>query len=180
VTQVVVDPLKKTVTHVVVEPDHRQGLGRLVPVDWVNGGGEKVDLRCTKAEFDALEQAEETQFLPGAEGHEGYDPDATLLWPYLGGNTTVPVTLDTLPVGEVAVRRGEQVHATDGRVGQVEGLVVDTRNHHVTHVVLQEGHLFGRKDVAIPISAVSEVGDEGISLTLSKQQVEDLPPVEHG
>lgn len=35
---------------------------------------------------------------------------------------------------------------------------------------LQEGHLFGRKDVAIPISAVTGVED-GIGLNISKQQV---------
>jgi hypothetical protein len=50
-----------------------------------------------------------------------------LVWPYFGGNTTVPVTVDTLPRDEVSVRRGEDVHASDGRVGRVEGLVVDRR-----------------------------------------------------
>lgn len=180
VTQVVVDPLDKRVTHLIVEPEHRQGLGRLVPVEWVEGGGDKVDLRCTKAEFEALELAEETQFLPGAEGFQGYDPDATRLWPYLGGNTTLPVTVDALPVGEVAIRRDEEVHAVDGQIGKVAGLVVDPRNRHVTHVLLQEGHLFGRKDVAIPIGAVSDVGEDGIRLSISKQDVEELPPVELG
>jgi hypothetical protein len=47
----------------------------------------------------------------------------------------------------------------------------------VTHVLLQEGHLWGRKEVAIPISAVTEVED-GIRLSITKQQVEDLPPVD--
>jgi hypothetical protein len=47
----------------------------------------------------------------------------------------------------------------------------------VTHVLLQEGHLWGRKEVAIPIGAVaSTVG--GIRLTIAKQQVRDLPPVD--
>jgi hypothetical protein len=46
----------------------------------------------------------------------------------------------------------------------------------VTHVLLQEGHLWGRKEVAIPIEAVTRV-ETGIWLNLSKRQVEDLPPV---
>ena len=78
-----------------------------------------------------------------------------LSWPYFGGNVSPPVTFDTVPLGEVAVRRGEQVHATDGPIGHVQGLVIDAGTHHVTHVLLQEGHLWGRKEVAIPISAVS-------------------------
>jgi hypothetical protein len=76
----------------------------------------------------------------------------------------------------VAVRRGQHVHATDGDIGLVEGLVIDPRNHHVTHVLLQEGHLLGRKDVAIPITAVTDLQD-GIRLHITKQQVRDLPPV---
>jgi sporulation protein YlmC with PRC-barrel domain len=75
------------------------------------------------------------------------------------------------------VRRGERVHATDGEIGQVEGLVIDSRNHQVTHVLLQEGHLWGRKEVAIPIGAVTDVGD-GIRLSVTKREVQDLPPVD--
>ena len=41
---------------------------------------------------------------------------------------------------------------------------------------LQEGHLWGRREVAIPIIAVTGVGD-GILLNISKQEVEDLPSV---
>ena len=46
----------------------------------------------------------------------------------------------------------------------------------MTHVLLDEGHLWGKKRVGIPISAVSGVSD-GVRLTLSKQEVEDLPEV---
>jgi len=75
------------------------------------------------------------------------------------------------------VRRGDQVHATDGNTGRVQGLVIDPGDHHVTHVLLQEGHLWGRKEVAIPITAVTEIDDAGIRLNLSTQGVEDLTPV---
>jgi sporulation protein YlmC with PRC-barrel domain len=87
------------------------------------------------------------------------------------------VTYDNVPLDEVEVRRGEHVHAADGDIGRVQGLVIDASNHHVTHVLLQEGHLYGRKEVAIPISAVTGV-DDGIQLSITKQQVQDLPPVD--
>jgi hypothetical protein len=48
-------------------------------------------------------------------------------------------------------------------------------SHQVTHVLLQEGHVFGRKVVAIPIGAVTGVGQNGIQLNITKQQVKDLP-----
>ena len=91
-----------------------------------------------------------------------------------------PVVVDTLPVGEVAVQRGEEVHASDGRIGEVEGLVVDGGNRRVSHVLLKEGHLFGRKQVAIPIATVQSVGEDGIRLSITKQEVDDLPTVDVG
>jgi sporulation protein YlmC with PRC-barrel domain len=178
VAQVVLDPIDDKVTHLIVEPEHRQGLGRLVPVEWVEPRTDHVDLSCTRAEFNRLEIAEEVRFLQGIEGYMGYEPDELLLWPYFGGNATLPVVVDTLPMGEVAVQRGEEVHASDGRIGEVEGLVVDGGNHHVSHVVLKGGHLFGRKQVAIPIAAVKSVGEDGIRLSIGKHEVDDLPAVE--
>ena len=47
----------------------------------------------------------------------------------------------------------------------------------MTHVLLQEGHLWGRKEVAIPIKAVTST-DDGIRLSLSKHEVGHLPPVD--
>jgi sporulation protein YlmC with PRC-barrel domain len=185
VTRVVVNPVARVVTHLVVEPMHRQGLGRLVPLELVDATTNEVRLRCTLAAFDELEAAEETKFLPGSSGYQGYAPGQTFFWPYysLGGvglgrgDPPYVETYDILPAGEVGVRRGEHVHATDGNIGRVEGLVVDPRDHHVTHVLLQEGHLWGRKAVAIPIAAVTSV-DDGIQLNITKQEVEDLPSVE--
>ena len=84
---------------------------------------------------------------------------------------------DRVPAGEVEVRRGDHVHATDGAIGRVRGLVIDPSDHQVTHALLDEGHLWGEKRVAIPISAVADVED-GVQLNLSKDQVRDLPAVE--
>ena len=189
VSRVVIDPVAGELTHLVVEPKGRQGLGRLVPLDLVDATGGEIRLRCSRAEFADLGAAEQTQFVPGTRGYEAYGPEQVLAWPYssLGFGAGVAgdmvsgvsetVTYDAIPLGEVAVRRGERVHATDGEIGQVEGLVIDPRNHHVTHVLLQEGHLWGRKEVAIPISAVTGI-DDGIQLSITKQQVQDLPPVD--
>jgi hypothetical protein len=44
-------------------------------------------------------------------------------------------------------------------------------------VLLKEGHLWDRKEVAIPIRAVTDVQD-GIRLNITKQDVQDLPPVD--
>jgi sporulation protein YlmC with PRC-barrel domain len=186
-TRVVVDPVARAVTHLVVEPANRRELGRLVPVELVASAAEKIRLRCANSEFEALEDADETRFLPGASGEWGYGQGQMFSMPYYGlgmggmgmGMETGPqaVTYDRVPAGEVEVRRGEHVHATDGQIGQVQGLIVDPADHHVTHVLLDEGHLWGKKRVAIPISAVKDVKD-GVRLTFTKDQVRDLPPID--
>jgi len=183
VARVVVDPVARVVTHLVIEPRHRVGIGRLVPLDLVDATTGVVRLRCKSADFEKLERAEEIRFLPGSGAYEGYSPEQVLSWPYygLGGGLAVgsaqPQIVDKIPLGEVDVRRGQPVHATDGEIGRVQGLVVDRSDHHVTHVLLQEGHLWGRKEVAIPIGAVARIED-GIRLTITKKDVEDLPPVD--
>jgi len=176
-TQLVVDPIHETVTHIIVEPEHREGLGRLVPIERAEPHDDRVELICTRAEFDQLQLAEAVRFLPGIEGYFGGEADETMLWPYYGGNSTVPVAVDTLPAGEVSVQRGEDVHAVDGRVGEVEGLVMDASSHRVSHFVLKEGHLFGHKDVTVPLAAVSSVDEDGIRLSITKREVDDLPAV---
>ncbi|HXL94699.1 MAG TPA: PRC-barrel domain-containing protein [Streptosporangiaceae bacterium] len=185
VIRVVLNPVAEELTDLVVEPTHRQGLGRLVPLSLVDASTGEIRLSCTIAEFERLDSAEETEFVPGTAGYAAYGPEQVLSWPYygLGGmnmeleTVSQTVTYDKVPLGEVAVRRGQQVQATDGDIGRVQGLVVDPSSHHVTHVLLQEGHLWGRKEVAIPISAVADSAD-GIQLKISKQDVQDLPPVD--
>jgi hypothetical protein len=84
---------------------------------------------------------------------------------------------DVIPVGEDEVGPGDRVHAVDGEIGRVRGFLVNPGDHRVTHVLLKEGHLWGRKEVAIPITAVTGV-DTGIRLNLTKEQVGDLPPAD--
>jgi hypothetical protein len=180
VIRVVVDPVARTVTHVVVEPKHREGFGRLVPLDLVEARADEVTLGCTTEQFEKLEMAEETTFLPNDPSYLASGEVYTV--PLLGvgtPNVPPPITTDVLPLGEVGVRRNEQVHATDGEIGRVRGVLIEHDTRRVTHVLLQEGHLWGRKQVAIPIGAVTGI-EHGIRLDMTKQEVQDLPAVHVG
>ena len=206
--RVVFEPVDRVLTHLVVEEKNHERDGRLVPIELVDPAAaetaDEIVLSCTFAEYEALESAQEAQFLPGASGEWPYEQEQMLSWPYyrlgqggglgMGGgavgmavrpgmdgfNNEAEPTVEVrerVPVGQVQVRRGEHVHATDGSIGRVQGLVVDRTDHHVTHVLLDEGHLWGQKRVAIPIASVGDVLD-GVHLTLTKDEVRDLPPID--
>ena len=232
--RVVVNPVARALTHLVVEPRFQEGTGRLVPIDLVDSAANEIRLRCTIAEFHALEEAEETHFLQGAAGQWGYGQGQMLSLPLfalgmgmrgmgmggmgmgmggmgMGGMGGMGMgglgmgglgmggigmgmgmgglgmrgmsmgpqatTEDRVPEGEVEVRRGEHVHATDGEIGRVHGFVIDPTDHKLTHVLLDEGHLWGKKTVAIPISAVTDVSS-GVRLNITKDEVGELPPVD--
>ncbi len=174
VSRVIIDPATKTVTHLVIEPKHRLGAGRIVPLDLVDTTAGDIRLRCTVEEFGRLEAAEETELVDDMAGGLGLGS----MYPSMGiGSPVQAVVQDVVPLGEADVDRGEPVHALDSEIGRVQGFLVDPGDHRVTHVLLQEGHLWGRKEVAIPVSAVTKV-ENGIWLNLTKKQVEDLPPVD--
>ena len=84
VSRVVVDPVARELTHLVVEPEHRSGLGRLVPLDKVEAGAGEIRLRYTLDEFEELPSAEETDFLPGGSGYDAYAAHEAYYWPYFG------------------------------------------------------------------------------------------------
>ncbi|HEV2635739.1 MAG TPA: PRC-barrel domain-containing protein [Actinocrinis sp.] len=200
--RVIVDPARLVLTHLVVEPGHGRD-GHLVPVALVDTVMTQdllfaghIQLTCTLAEFETLDPAEETQLAGGgavawryeqgqiAAHHDGLGLRGGLgIGP--GGLGSAPVvapgsgfvTSDRIPTGEVQFSGGEHVHAVDGTIGKVNGVAVDEVDHHVTHVLLEKGHLWGQKTVAIPISAVADV-EEGIRVTLTKAEVRDLPAVD--
>ena len=189
VRRLIIDPATDAVTHLVIQPGHRGEAGRLVPVHLVETAAGEIRLRCTLAQFDQLEHAEELDLIEGpmpdssdfVGGGLEYGTGNT---PYsaVGGGGVGPISEhartireDVVPVGETEVGPGDRVHAVDGEIGRVQGFLVNPGDDRVTHVLLQEGHLWGRKEVTIPISAVTAVDPE-IRLNLTKAQVGDLPP----
>jgi len=171
VTRLIIDPAARTVTHLVIKPEHEAGRARLVPLDLVDTAAGEITLRCTLAEFGQLERAEEMDMVEGRAS--GLGPAGTRA-PMGVPKATRTVVEEVVPLGETQLRPGEPVHAVDGEIGHVQGFLVD-EGHRVTHVLLKEGHFWGRKEVAIPVSAVTDLED-GIRLNLTRKQVEDLPP----
>jgi sporulation protein YlmC with PRC-barrel domain len=188
---VVIDPAKRPVTHLVVTPRQRYRPARLVPIELVKGEHDAISLRCTLEEADALEPIQSGAYLRWGEAPLD-DPDwdvgieTVLAPPYspysaygnpLDVDPHISILYDRIPKGEVEIRRASAVMSAEGeRLGHVEGFLVDA-DDALTHVVLERGHLFGCRDVTIPIDAVARVATDSVTLSLTKDEVALLPAV---
>jgi sporulation protein YlmC with PRC-barrel domain len=187
---VVIDPSTRRVTHLVVEPHHRHWLARLVAIELVSPASDErsVMLACTIAQARQLERAQVSAFLPIGGELDVDDPDwdvgneGVLMQPYYGSDVwthdaVMAATYDRVPKGEVEIRRASTVTSADEHsVGHVDGFVVDGEQH-ITHLVLERGHLWGKREITIPINDVSAVQPDAITLRLSKDEVGALEPI---
>ena len=195
---IVIDPLEKRVTHLVVQPEQRYGERRLAPIQLAKGRDDEqheIELECTLDKAQEFESVHEGAYLRLAE-NPAEDPEwdvgvqDVLAMPYYSGvgvgpwpgelDSHVTMSYDRVPKGEVEVRRASAVISADGHsLGEVDGFVVDA-DKHITHFVLERGHLWGRKEVTIPIGALARIETDEVHIALSKDEVGALPAVHVG
>lgn len=186
---VVIDPTTKRVTHLVVQPHLDRGAARLVPIDLAQeGDGQEISLGCTLEEVRQLAPVHEFAYLRLGEFPVD-DPDwdvgvqELLAMPYYqpgldpaSYGADAGVIYDRVPKGEVEVRRASAVTSADGHhLGHVDGFIVD--GEQITHLVLERGHLWGRREITIPIGAVEKVETDAVTLGLSKDEVGGLASI---
>ena len=198
---IVIDPLEKRVTHLVIQPEQDEGRRLLVPIRLAKGRDDKqreIELECTLDEAQGFESVHESAYLrlgesPAADPDWDVGVEDVLALPYYAGlgytgsdaypeglDPNVTLFYDRVPKGEVEIRRTSAVISADGHsLGEVDGFVVDA-NEHITHFVLERGHLWGRNEVTIPIGAVARVESDVVHIALSKDEVGALPAVRVG
>jgi sporulation protein YlmC with PRC-barrel domain len=184
-TDLIVNPVQKKITHFVVSdktlPDFSD---RLVPVEEVTETSSSlIRLRCTRAELAQMQPFTTTHFVQ----HDipsyidaPMEADGMVVWgaPWVTYDPEyVPVPEHHIPAGEQSVHRGMAVHAGEHKVGQVDELVVDPSGEKITHLMMRTGHLWGKKDVAIPVSAIESVSEDAVWLNIDKEAIGALPSV---
>ena len=182
---VLINPVNDHLTCLVVKEDSLPNTEYIVPIDFVTETiADTIQLRCSRAKLEKMKPFIKTTFIeekvPAGYGNSAgmvYGVGSTYFYPYVTPEMTmqVPVEHQQIPEGELAVRRGTRVEATDGYVGHVDEFVVNPKNSHITHLVLREGHLWGQKDVIIPLSAMGDSREDTVFLKLDKHAIESLP-----
>jgi hypothetical protein len=85
---------------------------------------------------------------------------------------------ESLPRGELCIRRGARVQAIDARVGWIDEFGVVPTSGEITHLLLREAHLRERKEVVIPVSAIDRLEERTVFPKLHREGVEALPFVQ--
>ncbi len=177
-TYIVGNPVNHRITHLVVKSNWPPFHEYLVPVDQVEETfPDRIELKCTRDDVNKMERFEYDEYI------RIENPDH-LSWPYVLPPegilpeeviTYILIKRQNIPQGESVVQRGVSVEATDGYVGQVDDLLIDSNNMQVTHLVLLERHVFEKKEITIPVSQIDHIDEETIYLKLRRQSVEELP-----
>lgn len=195
---VVVNPVQGIGTHVVVEPHHDHHLARLVPIWAVDpqAGGMPVKLRCKRAELERYPDVEEIDLVtldewPPLQDEQwevgvsrvlalpfydsaGLDAGLYGAMPWSEG---AYLSYDRIPAGEVELRARSPVAAVDGgTIGHVNGFVLDG-DGRITHLVVERGRLWRRRQVTIPVGAVKHLRTDRVELELTGDEVAGLPSV---
>jgi len=174
--EVVLDRKTEEVTHLVVREKQSPHAQVLVPIDLVTETTPHVILlRCAKEELAALQPFLKMEVVKEEIPH--YVPGPYLMPIEIPETRWVAVERESIPPGEVAVRQGARVAAKDDQVGRLDEFLIDPVTEQVTHVVMREGHLWGQKDVTIPVSEIDHLEENTIYLKLNKKEVEALPSV---
>jgi sporulation protein YlmC with PRC-barrel domain len=182
---VVIDPISRCVTHLVVQPEHRHEVARLASIDRARSTADGIVLDFSAEELERLEPVREAAFLrlgefpvtdpdwdvgiaqvlalplyPGAEGPAvAIDPETRVAWSY-----------DRIPKGEIELCRSSAVTSADGHhLGHVDGFIVE--DDVIAGVVLERGHLWGRREVVIPYGAIERAESDSLVLNITKDAV---------
>lgn len=185
VDDVVVDPYHLRLTHLALGRGGEEPT-RLVPISDVTDDVGGMRLPCDHAGFMGYPVMNELSYVRITEPVDagpGYDVGVTdvLTLPYYDADLGVKyspeqtVAWHRVPVGEVEIRRRSRVSTSDLLdAGHVEGFVTDDQRR-VTHVVIDHGHLFGHRDLIVPLADIDEIRNDQVTLALTREQVRGLP-----
>ena len=188
VDDVVIDPGRNVVTHLVVQPHHRHWQARLVPIDVVASDGDGLALSVDAEGLRAYRQVAESDFVAFATPIDlGDDWDVgieqVLVMPSeseMYGIAPVDawgaesVQYDRIPHGECEIRRSSAVRVADrDTVGDVAGFVLD--DGHVVEVIVRTGMIGFRHLTTVGIGRVTRVRNDVIDLDMTKEEFDGLP-----
>jgi sporulation protein YlmC with PRC-barrel domain len=191
-SDIIIDPGRLQVTHLVVQPPEHHYLARLMPISRARGGegaDAGVVLDCTLAEINELPRIHESDYVRLSERpvpDDGSDvgiEDGSMVPPMeslgVGGlgseaieiDPYIAISFDRIPKGTAEIRRHSGVTSSDGHhLGHVVALVLDDRDQ-IAQLFLEHRHLWSKRELEISGGSIDRVRSDEVVLKLSKDEV---------
>jgi sporulation protein YlmC with PRC-barrel domain len=186
---VVIDSSSSRVTHLVIRPAQHAEDARLVPISLASraeDGESEISLNCGAADLERFDPVHKFEILRAGE-RPNEDPKwdvgvedivvapnyaPTAFGDYGGSlDSDVTISYDRVPKGEIELRHASSVYSADGHhLGSVDAVVVDD-DDRLTHLLLERGHLWWKREVALPASAISKFESDMLTLGLTKREL---------
>jgi len=186
---VVIDSSSSRVTHLVIQPAQHAEDARLVPISLASraeDGESEISLNCGAADLERFDPVHKFEILRAGE-RPNEDPKwdvgvedivvapnyaPTAFGDYGGSlDSDVTISYDRVPKGEIELRHASSVYSADGHhLGSVDAVVVDDGDR-LTHLLLERGHLWWKREVALPASAISKFESDMLTLGVTKREL---------
>ena len=186
---VVIDSSSSRVTHLVIRPAQHAEDARLVPISLasrVEDGESEISLNCGAADLERFDPVHKFEILRAGE-RPNEDPKwdvgvedivvasnyaPTAFGDYGGSlDSDVTISYDRVPKGEIELRHASSVYSADGHhLGSVDAVVVDDGDR-LTHLLLERGHLWWKREVALPAESISKFESDMLTLGLTKREL---------
>jgi len=180
VQSVLVDPMNDVVTHVVVKESKNSHAERLVPIDMIDATlADNIHLKLNTTMLQNLPSIYDIEYIQATVPHLIEVTNMTIMKPFVvPEKRIIKEKIYHIPGNELPVKRGTRVFSADGYdIGTVDEFLVDQNGGNITHLVLREGHILGKKDVFIPVKEIATIEESDIHLALDKKDIEQLPAI---
>lgn len=192
IERVVINPVTREITHLVVKKGFLLTRDKVIPVDQVDSATEdrvvlktRFDLEDKWPDFEQYHyvRAENTGVYP--EWRKGYawpvvwyHPLAYLSprdYPGYKRPKYITKTDRNIPEGTIPLEEGAKVLDVKGEnLGAIERLCTGSEDHLVTHLLISQG-LLSKEKKMIPSDWVKNVKEDTIRLSVEKALIERLP-----
>jgi uncharacterized protein YrrD len=182
--RLVVDPETEDVTDLIIEKGFLQKHDRVIPISVVKSTVDgEIRLAMESHSLNEFPEFREVEFrVPGLGWDSSrHKPENVRYWMSpdgtLNGQSVVPASRqhfnEGVTFGSKVIGRGTKVQCIRGGAGKVDHVLVDCAKGHITHLVVKR-NLLAEYHV-VPAELIESVEDEGVTLSISRDQVLALP-----
>jgi hypothetical protein len=170
---VIINPVSRQLTHIVVDEKESPFLKRLVPLDLVTTGDTNgVALDCTMAQLSTLRPLVEFEYPQGNGLHTLFAAKNERQWPQnISQKLPVSAESERLAPEAVKIHKSNSVRATNGRIGRAVEFLVDPTTKKIVMLITVRKYWWKTIEARVPIYQVDHFESDLVLLKLNKNEL---------